>query len=376
MHDALLFIAATIARAHDRCLLRLARRHQAGELVSLQERVARLEAENAILRARFLRVPARRRPHYRRHERMDILWHAARYGISVERTAATFLVTRETVLNWRAVTRRKSPHLLPPLRGLSALVEDLVHRLKAEWPRWGTRRIAGQLARLGVRASRSSVQRILRRPREPRPEDRLLPRNHAGLLARRPYHMWMIDFTRVGGIVRPLWVGAVIDAFSRKVLAIGCVRGGPGAAFAVRLLRRALRCHAAPTWLVSDKDTALRNQLVNTLLLRHGIRRRYGAVGKKGSIAIIERLWRSMKQEYVRHLFLYRTVRAIDVRAHRWARWYNAERPHQGLGQRTPDEVYRRRPPRRTRDLTGGALHVGFLEGDRHLPVLRLRRAG
>jgi hypothetical protein len=208
MHDALLFIATANARAHDCYLLRLARRHQAGKLVRLQERVARLEAENAILRARFLRLPARRRPHYRRHERMDILWHAARYAISVERTAATFLVTRQTILNWRAVTRRKSPHLLPPLRGLPALVEDLVQRLRAEWPRWGTRLIAGQHARLGVKASRSSVQRILRRPRAPRPQDRVLPPRHAGLLAKRPNHMWMIDFTRVGGIVRPLWVAS------------------------------------------------------------------------------------------------------------------------------------------------------------------------
>jgi len=43
------------------------------------------------------------------------------------------------------------------LRELPDLVHELVHRLKIEWPRWRTRRIAGQLARLGVKASRSSV---------------------------------------------------------------------------------------------------------------------------------------------------------------------------------------------------------------------------
>ena len=114
---------------------------------------------------------------------------------------------------------------------------------------------------------------------------------------------------------------------------------------------------------------------MNRLLRQHGTRRRYGAVGRKGSIAIIERLWRSMKQEYVRRLFLYRSLAALDRRLRRWARWFNDHRPHQGLDQRTPDDVYRARPPRRTRDLTAGVLSVRFLDGDDRLPILRLRRA-
>jgi len=171
-----------------------------------------------------------------------------------------------------------------------------------------------------------------------------------------------------------VFVGAVIDAFSRKVLAIGFIRGEPNSRFAVRLLRRAMTRHGSPTWLVSDKDRAFRNKLVNALLGRHGIDRRYGAVGRKGSIAIIERFWRSMKNEHVRHLFLYRSTAAIDLRLKRWARWFNTHRPHQGLGQQTPDEVYRGRPPRQTRNLTAGTLSVRFLDGDKRLPILRLSR--
>ncbi len=185
----------------------------------------------------------------------------------------------------------------------------------------------------------------------------------------------MIDFTRLGGLVKPAFVGAVIGAYSRKVLAIGFIRGEPNSRFAARLLRHAIAHHGAPTWLVSDKDRAFRSKLVNALLRRHGICRRYGAVGKKGSIAIIERLWRSMKQEYVRHVFLYRSTAAIDKRLRRWARWHNAERPHQGLGQRTPDDVYVDRPRRATREITGGTLSIRFLDGDRRLPILRLREA-
>ena len=88
MHKALLFIATAIARAHDAWLLTLGRRLSlTGRVALLEEHVARLEAESDLLRARFLRVPGRRRPHYRRHERMDILWNAARYGLSSVRPA-------------------------------------------------------------------------------------------------------------------------------------------------------------------------------------------------------------------------------------------------------------------------------------------------
>jgi putative transposase len=185
----------------------------------------------------------------------------------------------------------------------------------------------------------------------------------------------MIDFTRLGGIVRPAFVGAVIDAFSRRVLAIGFVRGEPDSRFAARLLRRALARHGAPTWLVSDKDRALRNRLVNGLLRRHGIRRRYGAVGRKGSITVIERFWRSMKQEYVHGLFLYRPGAAIERLVRRYARWFNQERPHQGLRQRTPNDVYHGRASHAARNLAGGVLHIRFLDGDRRLPILRLANA-
>ena len=100
------------------------------------------------------------------------------------------------------------------------------------------------------------------------------------LLAKRPDHIWMLDFTRVGGVVGPLWIGAVIDAFSRRVLAIGAVRGAPSSAFAVRLLRDAIRRNGVPRWLVTDEDPVLRGGFAQRLTTRHGILGRYGAVGE------------------------------------------------------------------------------------------------
>jgi len=210
MHEALILIARVIAVAHDRWRSTVGRRRPlSGKIAVSEERLRRLEAENTLLRARLLRVPARRRPHYRPHERLDILWHAARYRMSVTATALAFGLTRQTIITWRHVSRRKDPRLLPRLGCITDLARELAHRLKSEWPRWGTRRIAGTLARLGIKASRSSVQRILRRPRAPKPDDRLVSVAAGTLLARRPNHIWMIDFTRLKGVVRPVFVGAV-----------------------------------------------------------------------------------------------------------------------------------------------------------------------
>ncbi len=297
--------------------------------------------------------------------------------MSIADTAAAFGVTRQTITNWRGDLRRDALRGLHRIGTLGELVTELVIRLKAEWPAWGTRRIAGQLARLGVKVSRSSVQRIVRRgPRDPvEPEQTVTALVGRTLLAKRPNHVWMIDFTRIGVIFRPLWVGAVIDAYSRRVLAIGAIRGAPTGAFGVMLFRRAITSNGSPRWLVSDQDPVLRGGLVQRFLTRSGILRRYGAVGKSGSIGLIERFWRSMKEEYVSHLFLYRSTKALGVRLERYRRWFNGERPHQGQGQRTPDDIYYARPEEPTRDVTGGRLHVRFRDGDLRLPILRLRNA-
>ena len=377
MHQILVFIVSQIALAHEHWRAALARaRPLSARIASLEERVARLEAETELLRSRLCRIRPRNRPHYRPNERFAILLHAARYRISVIDTSRTFGVSRQTILNWRKACRNSDGSIgRLPVRTLSELTDALVHQLKTEWPRWGTRRAGGVLAKMGVRCSRSTVQRILRNPREPQPDDRAIAPRSLRLLAKRPNHIWMIDFTRLKRCIGPLWVGAAIDARSRKVLAIGSIRCGPNAAFAHKLLRRAIMRHGAPTWLVTDKDRVLRSQLVNAFLRRHGVQRRYGRVGKKGSISIIERFWRSMKHEYVRRLFLYRSTKSLDGKLASYATWFNAHRPHQGLHQRTPDEVYSGAPRLLPKVIREGQLHVRFHDGDKHLPVLRLVNA-
>ena len=378
MLQVLLVVARAIALGADRWRTRVAsRRPMLVEISVLREHLDAALEQNALLRARLDRVPHRRRPQYRRHERLAILYHAARFGLSIEKTARAFVVSVSAVMGWRRDARSEKPSRVstkPPANKLPDLAAELVRRLRREWPKWGTRRIAGVLARLGVAVSRTSIRAFLRR-KPKRPSPAAAQRTKGALVAKHPGHVWFLDFTRVGGLFRSVVVGAVVDGFSRKVVALRVAPHEPTAMFAVRLVPEAARAFGAPAHLVTDHGrqfTALAfRQAVRSL----GIQPRYGAVHRHGSIAVIERWWKSMKVEYARGLHLFRPVRAIETKLRAYVRWFNEERPHQGLGQRTPDEVHFRKVTTAREVPLRAALVAELMDDDSELPVLRLRRA-
>ena len=255
---------------------------------------------------------------------------------------------------------------------LPDLVEQITRYLKSEWPSWGSRRIAGILARLGLKGSRTSVQRILRRPGPPRPAKKARARR-GSLRARRPGHVWIVDFTTVKSLFRSVVVGAVIDAFSRKILAVRVSPGEPDAAFACRLMGDAIDRHKKPRWVVSDRGVQFTAKRFRRYLRRRRIWRRYARVGN-ANLARIDRFWRTLKEEYARGLFLYRPIQTLERDLGRYALWHSKWRPHSGLGGVTPDEIHAGKQRRSLRVLQEGRLEVRHLDGDRRLPVFRLRQ--
>ncbi len=378
MLQVLLVVARAIALGADRWRTRVAnRRPILVEISVLRERLDAALEQNALLRARLGRVPHRRRPQYRRHERLAILHHAARFGLSVEKTARAFVVSVSAIMGWRRDARSEKPARVstkPPANKLPDLVADLVRRLRREWPKWGTRRIAGVLARLGIAVSRTSVRAFLRR-KPKRPSPAAAQRAKGALVAKHPGHVWFLDFTRVGGLFRSVVVGAVVDGFSRKVVALRVAPREPTALFAVRLLREAVRAFGAPAHLVTDHGKQFTAHMFRKAVRSLGIRPRYGAVHRHGSIAVVERWWKSMKVEYARGLHLFRPLRAIEAKLRAYVRWFNEERPHQGLGQRTPDEVHFRKVTAARVVPLRAELVAEHVDNESELPVLRLRRA-
>ena len=155
----------------------------------------------------------------------------------------------------------------------------------------------------------------------------------------------------------------------------------------------------APRHLVSDQGVQFQSEYEDWCERRR-VRPRYGAVGEHGSIAVIERFIKSMKNECTRLLPIVPLAHAAFGRElDQFVGWYNAERPHSRFGARTPDELYfgsfpacrrprfepRERWPRRSpcaqphalvRGRPGAVLEliVEHRGGRKHLPVVSLRR--
>jgi putative transposase len=197
------------------------------------------------------------------------------------------------------------------------------------------------------------------------------------------------------------WVAVVVDHYSRKATGIAHFRKEPTAREVIRCLKRTCRIHRChPGHLITDHGPQFTADAFMAWCRSLGIQQRFGAIGKYGSIAVIERFIRTLKNDCTRLLPIVPLGRAAFGRElDHFVAWYNAERPHSRFGARTADEVYfgrfpacrrprfepRSRWPRRSPCAAPHALVRGqpgvMLEliversgGRQHLPVVKLRR--
>jgi putative transposase len=413
-HYTFTALVARAARARDRQT-----RLQA-EIERLEHELALLQDEMRIKDSRMARVPAHRRPFYTPPERMSILELRAARGWSARQTADRFLLTLNTVAAWMARIDEEGPHALlrlsEPVNKFPDLVRYIVRRLKLICPRLGKVKIAAMLCRAGLHLAPTTVGRILRE--EPVPPEPIAAAAVGPVVrANRPNHVWHVDLsavpTRLGFWVPWLpgalpqewpfcwWVAVVVDHFSRRVQGFAVFAAKPDARALCSFLGRTIRnVGAAPRHLISDKESMFTSDEFRGWCRRRKIGLRYGAVGKHGSIAIIERFFRSMKNEYTRRIVVPLRREPARLGIAIYVGWYNNHRPHSALGVRTPQEVYSGRKPKCLRprlelrprwprdapcaapqapidpDLTDAVrLEVRFLGGRRHLPIVSLRRA-
>ena len=201
--------------------------------------------------------------------------------------------------------------------------------------------------------------------------------------AKSPNHVWMVDLTDVKGLfgILTFKVAVVFDAFSRMPLSARVFSREASAAEIARFVSRATKRHGRPGHFVSDRARCFTGGIFRRKLLRFGIKQRFGAVGKKVSIALIERLWRTLKDKL--GLRLLRPLVAEDLAAtvERGLVHYGHFRPHRGIGGATPAEVYFGRtpahlsaiPPPRGRPGEGpmdSPFRIEYLDEERLLPVL------
>src|SRR5262249_3801129 len=117
-----------------------------------------------------------------------------------------------------------------------------------------------------------------------------------------------------------------------------------------KFLERACRNgDGPPNHLITDQGTQFSGAAFHQWCRCRGVRHRFGAVGQYGSLAVIERFIRALKDECTREILVPLRLDAVRREIEWYAAWYNHHRPSQALGGRTPAEVYQGRRPANAR---------------------------
>ena len=151
-----------------------------------------------------------------------------------------------------------------------------------------------------------------------------------------------MDVTEIPSLFRifSFKVFALLDVFSRMLLAARLTIGEPTARDAAELLAKAACTHGRPRHFVSDRRGQFTGEEFRKALAERAVRHRFGAVGKTGSIAVIERFWRTVKESLGLPLFRPLILRDLERRIELTLLHYAYLRPHQGLARATPAGVY------------------------------------
>ncbi len=182
----------------------------------------------------------------------------------------------------------------------------------------------------------------------------------------RANQVWSTDFTYVQLARGFAYLVAVIDWYSRRVLSWR-ISNSMEAAFCVDCLEDALREHGKPEVFNSDQGSQFTSIAFADVLRREAIAISMDGRGRAYDNIFVERLWRSVKHEDV-YLNGYATMVELLIGLTKYFTFYNTERPHQALGNQTPQEVHKT-------SSGGGAMIVDKYRKNESLPVA-LRSSG
>jgi len=216
-------------------------------------------------------------------------------------------------------------------------------------PTWGSRSMRNHLRRLGYKVNRKRVQRLMRimglepiypKPRtsRPHPDHKVYPYLLRDLTIDRPNQVWSADITYIPMRRGFMYLVAVMDWHSRKVLSWR-VSNTLESEFCMEALEQALRRYGNPEIFNTDQGAQFTSRGFVGLLESHGIQVSMDGRGRAQDNIFIERLWWTLKYHFV---YLHAFDNGAELRhgLHQWVDFYNRERSHQDLDNLTPDEIY------------------------------------
>lgn len=224
-----------------------------------------------------------------------------------------------------------------------------IDELFLKHPFYGSRQMARHLRREGLAVGRHRVRRLMRlmgleaiyqapRTSRPHPEHRVYPYRLKGLAIDRPDHVWCADITYIPVQRGFLYLVAVMDWASRRVLAWR-LSNTMDARFCVEALNEALDRYGRPEIFNTDQGSQFTSLDFTGALKDADIAISMDGRGRCMDNIFIERLWRSLKYEAV---YLHEMTDGFVAERviGGWIGFYNAERPHSALGGQTPAEVH------------------------------------
>ena len=220
-------------------------------------------------------------------------------------------------------------HLDYPFAG-SRMLRDL---LRGEGIAIGRERVATMMRRMGIEA-------IYRRPNtsKPAPGHKIYPYLLRGLAVERANQVWAMDITYIPMARGFVYLAAVVDWFSRRVLAWR-VSITMEVEFCLDAVEEALARHGRPEIFNTDQGSQFTSADFTGLLLDNDIQISMDGRGAWRDNVFVERLWRSVKYEEV-YLRAYDSVGEARASLGRYLDFYNRRRPHSSLDARTPDRAY------------------------------------
>lgn len=217
-----------------------------------------------------------------------------------------------------------------------------------ETPWYGSRQMARHLRREGHPVGRKRVRRLMakmglvpiyQRPRTtvPHPEHRIYPYLLRDLIVDRANQVWCADITYIPMRRGFLYLVAIMDRATRKVLSWR-VSNTMDMEFCLEALGDAMARFGRPGIFNTDQGSQFTSPRFTSMLAAAGVRISMDGRGRWMDNVFIERLWRSLKYECV-YLHAFETGSELRAGLAQWIGYYNGRRPHSSLNGRTPDEA-------------------------------------
>jgi putative transposase len=226
---------------------------------------------------------------------------------------------------------------------------QLIDEIHINYPFMGVRSIRNELKDKGHKVGRSHIRTLMRKmgiealyqkPRlsKPHPGHTIYPYLLRGLTIAESNHVWCADITYIPMARGFCYLVAVMDWASRRVLSWK-LSNTLATSFCIDALEEAISLYGTPRIFNTDQGSQFTSDGFTGILKKHGIQTSMDGRGRWMDNVFIERLWKSVKYEDV-YLKAYDSIATARKELANWFTRYNMRRRHQGLDEKTPDEVY------------------------------------